>query len=273
MPSTPDLYRAGSGPQVLLLHGFTGSWLHWKPVLAELAARYDVVAPTLAGHDGGPPLHLHGGPALLAAADHLEGHLDELGVRDAHVVGNSMGGSLALELAKRGRVSSVLAIAPGGGWTQGDGTAQAVGRFFARQTRAAKLAGPRAAGLMRRPVTRRAAFRDVMRFGDLLAPADAVDMLQASNRCTVVRTVLKALRADDGVTVEDLDRIAVPVLVATPEHDRILLPARNTERFRREIPGVEHVVLPGVGHVPMWDDTRLVTRTIVEWVDRQASTS
>lgn len=268
---TPALYRAGTGPQVLLLHGFTGSWQHWSPVLGELSARYEVIAPTLAGHLGGPSLELGHGRLLESAADSLEQHLDELAVGQAHVVGNSMGGGLALELAKRGRVASVLAIAPAGGWTAGDGAAQAVRRLFARQTRAARLGGPRAPLVMRQAKVRQIAFRDVMRRGDLLTCEEAVQLIRGSNGCTVVTQVLAGLKQDKDVTVVDLDRITVPVQLATPELDRILPPGRHTARYLREIPGVEHVWLRGVGHVPMWDDSALITRTVTAWVDRQAA--
>src|SRR5262249_59741879 len=89
---SPALYRAGPGERLLLLHGFTGAWHHWRPVLGELVARYEVIAPTLAGHDGGPPYKL-GAPLTFAeATDSLEGRLDELGVDGAHVIGNSLGG-------------------------------------------------------------------------------------------------------------------------------------------------------------------------------------
>src|SRR5205085_565504 len=97
--------------------GFTGHWRHWKPVLADLVAGYEVIAPTLSGHNGGPPYPRGVGLEKVAdAGDSLERHLDELGVGTAHFVGNSMGGALALELAKRGRARSVVAISPGGGW-------------------------------------------------------------------------------------------------------------------------------------------------------------
>src|SRR6202158_804087 len=112
---SPALYRAGSGEPLLLLHGFTGTWHHWRPVLGELVARYEVVAPTLAGHDGGPAYSIDGPITFAKGADSLEDHLDELGIDTAHVVGNSMGGALALELAKRGRARSVVALAPTGG--------------------------------------------------------------------------------------------------------------------------------------------------------------
>src|SRR6266566_10031348 len=127
--------RAGSGEPVLLLHGFTGTWHHWRPLLEPLAARYEVIAPTLAGHDGGPPYPSDCDITFSQGADSLEQHLDELGVESAHFVGNSMGGALALELAKRGRARSVVAISPGGGWELGGPEPDRIARFFARQVR------------------------------------------------------------------------------------------------------------------------------------------
>ena len=267
MPApTPALYRAGSGEQLLLLHGFTGAWHHWRPVLGELVARYEVVAPTLAGHDGGPAYPVAGPITFAAATDWLERQLDDLGVEAPHIVGNSMGGALALELAKRGRARSVVAIAPAGGWTDGDGEARRLARFFRRQILSARAAGPRIATVMRRPASRRLALRDVMRHGELVAPADALDLVGASMRCSIADRVLDALRADRGLTLHDLERIACPVLLASPQFDRILPPGRHAPRFRREIPGVESVTLPGCGHVPMWDDTRLVIETINRFI-------
>jgi len=66
----------------------------------------------------------------------------------------------------------------------------------------------------------------------------------------------------------DLDRITCPVRMATPRFDRILPPELHAPRFRREIPGVDAVTLPGCGHVPMWDDSELVIRTITEFLER-----
>jgi pimeloyl-ACP methyl ester carboxylesterase len=268
---TKALYRAGSGEQLVLLHGFTGAWHHWRPVLGELAARYEVIAPTLAGHDGGPPYPVDGPLTYVGATDWLERHLDELGVGEAHVVGNSMGGALALELAKRGRARSVVAIAPAGGWSEGDGEAQRLGRFFARQIRSARTVAPRISAIMRRPSARRLALREIMRHGELVSPADAVDLTISSLRCSIADRALEALQADRGLTLEDLDKIACPVLLATPRFDRILPPERHAPRLRREIPGVRSVVLPSCGHVPMWDDTRLVVSTICEFIDGQGA--
>jgi pimeloyl-ACP methyl ester carboxylesterase len=265
---SPALYRAGSGEPLVLLHGFTGTWHHWRPLLGELVARYEVIAPTLAGHDGGPRFEVSGPLTFASSADHLERHLDDLGVGSAHFVGNSLGGGLALELAKRGRARTVVALAPAGGWTEGDGEAKRLARFFARQRRLTRLSAGFIDTVMKLPASRRLALRDAMRHGELVAPVDAVDLALASLRCPVAGQAIQAARADKGLSLQDLDRIKCPVLLASPEFDRILPMERHAPRFKREIPGVESRMLPGCGHVPMWDDTRLVIRTISEFVDR-----
>jgi pimeloyl-ACP methyl ester carboxylesterase len=262
------LYRAGEGEPLVLLHGFMGTWRNWRPVLADLVPHYDVIAPTLAGHYGGPPYE-EKDDSLRAAGDSLERHLDELGVDVAHLVGNSMGGALAIELAKRGRALSVVGLAPGGGWTQQSGEGERLVRLFARQRRLARAAAPRLPALVRRPIVRRIAMRDVMRHGEQVPPADVVDMVQASLRCPTYERVMATLPTDRAVLV-DLDQVAAPTLVAWPEHDRILPMSRHAERFRSEIPGVEFRVLEGVGHVPMWDDPALVVETILGFARRLA---
>jgi pimeloyl-ACP methyl ester carboxylesterase len=267
-----SLYRAGQGEPVVLLHGFTGHWRHWRPVLADLVARYEVIAPTLSGHRDGPVYPSGMGLERVAdAGDSLERHLDELGIGTAHLVGNSMGGSLAIELAKRGRARSVVAFSPGGGWELGGPEPERIARFFARQMRIIRLTHRHVPRLMRRPGARRLAMRDIMRHGELISPPDAVDLSLDPLACTVVDDVLGSLRAGRA-HVQDIDQVAVPTLIAWAERDRILPLATCSARFRREIPDVEFRVLPGVGHVPMWDDTRLVVTTITDWVDAHRAT-
>lgn len=268
---TPALYRAGSGEPLVLLHGFTGAWMHWRPLLAGLSERYEVIAPTLHGHDGGGPYPQDSPISFAGSADSLEGHLDELGVGTAHFVGNSMGGALALELAKRGRARSVVALAPAGGWTPGDGEAVRLSKFFARQLRTTRALGPRMSLILARPRLRRLALRDIMRHGERVPASDALELVEASLGCTIAERAIAALRTDEGLTLGDLDRIACPVLLATPQYDRVLPPELHAPRLRREIPGVESIVLGDCGHVPMWEDADHLVRTIAEFVDRHAA--
>lgn len=266
---SPAIYRAGSGEPVVLLHGFTAAWTIWHPILADLVARYEVIAPTLPGHHGGPSYPIDQPISFERSTDAVERQLDELGVGDAHFVGNSMGGGIALELAKRGRARSVVALAPAGGWSKGDGEGPRIGGFFAKQIKMLKRTHAWSERIMKRPGTRRLAFREIMRHGELVSPADAAEISKAALDCSISQRAIQALLADSGeLTIGDLDRITCPVLLATPQFDRVLPGPRHAPRYRREIPDVQSVGLPDCGHAPMWDDTKLVTRLIVEQVDR-----
>lgn len=107
-----------------------------------------------------------------------------------------------------------------------------------------------------------------MRHGELVSASDAAEISQAAMDCSISRRAIQALLADTaGLTIGGLDRISCPVLLATPQFDRVLPGPRHAPRYRREIPGVETVMLPDCGHVPMWDDAKLVTRLIVEHID------
>jgi pimeloyl-ACP methyl ester carboxylesterase len=177
-----------------------------------------------------------------------------------------MGGALALELAKRGRARSVVAFSPGGGWELGSREPQRIARFFARQMRVIRASHKQIPQLMRRPCARRFALRDIMCHGELLSPAEAADLSLDPLGCTVVNDVLVSLRSGRA-HLEKLEDVAAPTLIAWAELDRILPLATCSVRFRREIPNAEFRVLPHVGHVPMWDDTRLIVDTIIDWVD------
>ena len=137
---SPALYRAGAGEPLVLIHGFTATWRCWLPVLGLLVAalrgdRADAARPRRRAGLAAGRAH-----TLAQAADHFESLLDGLGVGTAHLAGNSMGGALALELAKRGRARSVVAISPGGGWEEDDAReVERIIRLFKRtQTRRAR---------------------------------------------------------------------------------------------------------------------------------------
>jgi pimeloyl-ACP methyl ester carboxylesterase len=111
-------YRGGSGEPLVLLHGFMDTWRSWELVLPALERRFDVFAPTLPGHAGGPPL-----PDAIgheSFADAVERAMDDAGFEAAHLAGNSLGGFVSMQLATRGRARSVTALAPAGGWAPGD---------------------------------------------------------------------------------------------------------------------------------------------------------
>jgi pimeloyl-ACP methyl ester carboxylesterase len=261
---SPALYRAGHGEPLVLIHGFTATWRCWLPVLGLLVPRFEVIAPTLHGHDGGPvpPREAH---SLSDATDHLEALLDELGVGTAHFAGNSMGGALALELAKRGRARSVVAISPGGGWQEDDTREiSRIVRLFKRTQRSARMTERHHERLLARPGFRRIGMRDVMARGHLMPAEEAVLLTRSSTRCSVVDAVFATLRDGSGRVV-DLDKVQAPTLIAWGDKDRLLPMKRHAERFRTEIPGVQFRVLRGLGHTPMWDDPAQIAELIADF--------
>ena len=77
--------------------------------------------------------------------------MDEAGFETAHPVGNSPGGYLALQLAARGRARSVVALAPAGGWADGDEAYRGVLEYFARMQKLLAHAAPRAEEILATP--------------------------------------------------------------------------------------------------------------------------
>ena len=87
-PTPPPLHRSGDGTPLVLIHGFTGTWRVWYPVLEPLARHHDVVAVTQPGHHGGPPIARDQPVSIALLADGVERTLDAAGVGTAHIVGN-----------------------------------------------------------------------------------------------------------------------------------------------------------------------------------------
>jgi pimeloyl-ACP methyl ester carboxylesterase len=246
---------------MLLLHGFSASWGIWRPLLPALEQSHDVLATALLGHADGPE-HLAGAPATPdAMADALERDMDAAGFERAHLVGNSLGGWLALELAARGRALSTTALSPAGGWTHGGPETQRLGRLFRQNYRLLKLLGPRGAQLVRRRRFRALALRNVaMRPADMPA-ALAVEMIQSAAACTIYLPLLEHLSSTG---FGELAVIDSPVQIAWGTKDRILYWPGYAERFRRMTPHADWVELQGLGHCPMLDDAALTTKTILE---------
>jgi pimeloyl-ACP methyl ester carboxylesterase len=104
--------REGSGPPLMLLHGTNSSRSIWKPLLPQLANEREVFSVDLPAHGQSPPTSF----TPSDWAKEVAMLLDDLGLQRVAVVGHSSGGWTALELAKLGRTSGVLALTPAGLW-------------------------------------------------------------------------------------------------------------------------------------------------------------
>jgi len=255
-------YRAGEGPPLLLLHGLAMSWRAWRPLLASLRTDHQVIAPTLPGHRGGPAAPADVNVAWLA--DYLETMLDEDGHDRVHVVGNSLGGWLALELARRGRACSVTAVSPAGAWRNGSDQRRVHTLLRAADVvnRVPPAASPVSAAMVS-PLVRRAVLRGLMERGDRVALGDALGILRDAHACRVVPALLRAGRRD---RFEPNEELPCPVRVVWGRRDRVIPYERHGRPLIARLPGAAQVSLPGAGHVPTWDAPVLLTSLVREQV-------
>jgi pimeloyl-ACP methyl ester carboxylesterase len=260
------VHRGGSGEPLVLIHGFSATRAHWQPILEALERSHDVLAVNLAGHVGGPELPEGSDVSLGALIDAVERDMDEAGFETADLVGNSLGGWIALELARRGRARSVVAIAPAGGWEPGTRDEKRLRTLFARNHKLSTRVLPRLDKLMRRPRLRRLLLWQVASHGERIPAAVAAQMVRDSVGCSVYFDLMDAIMREG--PPRSLDGITVPVALVWGTRDRILPPKRYSERLRRMLPEAEWVELKGLGHMPMPDDPELVTRTITDFVAR-----
>jgi pimeloyl-ACP methyl ester carboxylesterase len=252
--------RSGAGDPVVLLHGVTGSETMWRGVVPLLDPYYDVIALTAAGHRGGRPAAP--GTTVATLVDDAERSLDELGLTRPHLVGNSLGGWMAIELARRGRAASVCALSPAGTWDAATGEhlagAAKLRRAVALARRTRRIM-PRAARLA---LVRRIALRDNAAHGQRVTVEELLIVVDDLLACTVREEMLST---DEQIAL--LDPLPCPVVLAWSERDRILPIATRGTRARMLMPGATWRVVPDVGHVPMFDDPGLVASVIRDSIE------
>ena len=255
-------YRGGTGRPLVLLHGLGGTWRAWKPLFPALTAECDLLALTLPGHLDAPALPAAVAPTVKALTDWLAAELDSAGFATAHIVGNSLGGWLALELARRGRARSVFALAPIGFIQPGEG------RRLVRRLRTGRAAAsflrPVAHRLAGYALGRRLMFRDVIFDGSALPADDARQWIDAFVACPAFDAILDALEAEPPPPLpRDL---GCPVRIVWPANDRMTPEQTFAGRFANALPTAARVHLPAAGHIPMAEAPERLAALILEQV-------
>ncbi len=243
-------HRGGAGPPLVCLHGFTDTWRTWELVLPALESRHEVLAPTLPGHAGGPPLPSEATDTTLLGE--LERALDEAGFATAHFAGNSLGGYLALQLAARGRADSVVALAPAGGWARGDDSVHETLDHFTSMHDVLRGLAPHADAIVStREGRRRATVSTTVSF-EHIPPELLAHQICGAAACTALEPLLGFARRHHWNL--DAERIACPVRIVWGTEDRLLPWPSSATRYRDKwLPQADWVVLDDVGHCPQLD--------------------
>src|SRR5581483_8279873 len=239
-------HRAGSGSPMVCLHGFTGTWRVWEPVLPALERHHDVLAPTLLGHAGGSPLSEDMDDDTYV--DALERMMDEAGFETAHIVGNSMGGYLALRLAERGRARTVVALAPAGGWAPEDESFRDTLDFFTQTKALLESTAPFADQIAATPEGRRQATIMIAENHEHLSPPLVAHLIVGAARCEATEPLIE-YALEHGWKLQP-ELVRCPVRIVWGTQDRLLKWPTAAARYRHELPAADWVELEGVGHCP-----------------------
>jgi len=240
--------HSGSGEPLVLVHGLGGSRRSWDPIIHPLADRRTVVALDLPGFGETPPLADE--VTIPALADALERFLGDHGLRDADIVGSSMGARLVLELARRGHVGATVALSPGGFWT--DVQKRVFQASIAASVRLVRLIAPALPALTASAAGRTLLLAQLSARPWALPQHTALTELRSLAAAPSVDTALKGLV--DGPAQMGLQAGAerAPITIGWGRQDRVCLPSQS-KRALELFPTAQLHWFDKCGHFPHWD--------------------
>lgn len=249
--------ETGAGRPLVLLHGIGMSHAAWNAVTPYLHPTRRVIAFDTAGFGSTPPLPRGTRPTVHNLVDGLDRSLREIGIEaPVDIAGNSLGGSMALEAARRGIARSAVAISPAGLWKERD--APHVKYVFGALRFMATRLPDLSQAVVRIPLLRELAYAVPISVGSRRMPAsDALRSLDDLARSSAFDATFDNTRAPFTAA-----GIAVPVTVAFGDRDWI--PPKRSQ-CRHGLPAhTRWIKRRGWGHVPMWVDPVGVAQLILE---------
>jgi pimeloyl-ACP methyl ester carboxylesterase len=237
--------RAGSGPPLLLIMGMSGTLKHWgEPLLDLLREDFDTIVYDHRGVGGSS--RVERSFTIEALAGDAAGLLDALEIDTAHVMGISMGGMVAQELAlahPRRLRSLVLGCTYCGG-----GGSSLTSEEVMRKLSQANLSGDR------RRAVRAAWEANVSRAyaddQDAYAVFEEIGMERGVSLAVIMEQMRAIVEHD---TSRRLPQLSVPTLVVHGTEDE-MLPVANGRMIAELIPGARLEIMEGVGHLFFWEE-------------------
>jgi pimeloyl-ACP methyl ester carboxylesterase len=255
--------RAGHGEPLLLLHGIGSTRDDFSALHPRLAEHFDVLSIDLPGHGesqvGTWP------PTVAALTDAVEADLDARGLRRVHVLGNSLGARIGIELAARRRTLSVVAISPSGLGLPAErvhqGVLMATARTLLRTMR------PVLGSLASTPPGRAALVTGMRARPWTATETEALAMRGGFADATGFWSMLWWAILQDVPT--GLSRVDSPVMLVQGALD--VVGAGQTPRYLALIPGSRFQLLPGAGHAPQSDTPDAIVALVLQTAERATS--
>ena len=249
------LVEAGEGPALILLHGLTASHFTWEHTIPAFADRWRVIAPDLPGHGRSDK------PDAPYTIDFYAGVIRSLAraldVEEAFVVGNSLGGQIAVELglAYPRFTRALVLAAPAGGYASG---MRAVGWAIEGLAgpRTLRLALPRALGFC---------FHDARQPAYVARRTVLLERLTHEDYPRFARAVSRSLRGALAAGRQPLERLFQPTLLVWGRHDR-LVALSGSRRLLRAVPHARLAVLEGCGHLPMVEQPARFNHVVTDFL-------
>lgn len=247
--------RTGSGAPLLLIHGI--SHLHnWDPVVPALAREREVFAVDLPGFGNSPPLA--GEVTIASLTDAVEQFITDQGLPDVDVVGSSMGARMALELARRGHRGAVVALNPGGFWS--DAEVRYFGATVMPSIALVRHIQPLLPALVSNAVGRTALLTQFSARPWALSSDLVLQELRNFASSPSIRDALRALvhgPRQQGGPVHDR------VVIGWGRKDRVTFP-RQAARALELFPDAQLHWFSRSGHFPHWDQPAETVRLILD---------
>jgi pimeloyl-ACP methyl ester carboxylesterase len=247
--------RVGRGEPLLLLHGIGSTRDDFSALLPRLAEHFDVLSVDLPGHgaSGAPPWP----PTVAALTDAVEADLDARGLQRVHVLGNSLGARIGIELAARHRTRSVVALSPSGLGLPPErvhqGILMATARTLTRTLR------PLLGTLASTPAGRTALLTGMRARPWEASESEALAMRGGFADSTGFWSMLWWAVLQD--VPSGLHRVDSPVTLAQGAVD--VVGAGQTPRYLALIPGSRFHLLPGAGHAPQSDAAEAILALVL----------
>jgi pimeloyl-ACP methyl ester carboxylesterase len=258
----------GDGPPILFVHGLSGCWCNWLEQMAVFARRHRVVSVDLPGFGHSP-----GGAGELSMTGYaalLDKLLGELGLARAAIVGNSMGGLIAAELAAAfpQRVERLVLVSPAGISTFENRVTTrsmpAIRRLEQVLALTAQWAASNSDRITNRPRLRELALKGVVRHPRRLPAALAAEQVRGAGTDGFLHALEAIVEYD---ITPRLSRIECPTLIVWGDHD-LLINVRDAARFQELIPGSRKVVYEDTGHMAMIERPRDFNELLAEFLGK-----